>query len=433
MSSALVRITIAIAAALAPALATPATVAIVGGNVHTVTDRGMIAGATVLIEDGRIVAVGTDVVVPDGATRVEARGKVVTPGIFEPYSAIGLVEVSLVDETADAWQSSVRFSAAFDVVDAINPHSVLIPVNRLEGVTRAMVAPQLPQNLQPGVTAGPITGVGAVIDLGGGRDFLVARGAAMFALLDEQGALLAGGSRTNAFLALEEALQDAADYRDHRAAFEQRSRRDYALGRLDLEALQPVLAGRTKLVVTAERASDIEAALRLAARYSLALVIAGAAEGWTVADQLAAARVPVILNPLQDLPGRFDQLGSTLENASRLHAAGVTIAFSIGDSHNAGNNRQAAGNAVAHGLPWPAALAALTINPARIYGLDARVGTVEPGKDADLVVWDGDPLEVTSAADQVLIGGEVIPMVSRQTLLRDRYENLAEPLPPAYR
>jgi imidazolonepropionase-like amidohydrolase len=409
------------------------TIAIVGGNVQTATARGMLAGATVLVQDGRITGVGTDVAIPPDAKRIDAQGKIVTPGIFDTLSYIGIVEISLVDETADASSASVRYNAAFDVAEAINPRSVLIPINRIEGITRSLVAPQPPQELQPGQTASPITGLGAVIHLGGGPDYLMARGVALFAELDEQGAALAGGSRIGAMLSLEEALQDAEDYRDHRADFEKRARRDYALGRLDLEALQPVLAGKTKIVVRAERASDIEAALRIAQRHRLQLVIAGGTQAWMVAPQLAQAQVPVILDPLQDLPDRFEQIGATLENAARLHTAGVTIAFSIGDSHNARNLKQSAGNAVAWGLPWPAALAAITLNPARIFGLDASLGTIEPGKLADIVVWSGDPLEVTTFAEQVLINGLVMPMESRQTLLRDRYMDLKDPLPPAYR
>ncbi len=418
--------------ALAPACAAAQTIAIVGGNVHTVAAHGMIEGATVLIRDGQIAGVGTDLEIPPDATRIDAHGKIVTPGIFDTLSYIGIVEISLIDETADASSASVRYNAAFDVAQAINPRSVLIPINRIEGVTRSLVAPQPAQGLQPGQTASPITGLGAVIDLGGGPDYLTARAVALFAELDEQGAALAGGSRIGAMLSLEEALQDAEDYRDHRPDFEQRARRDYALGRLDLEALQPVLAGKTKIVVRAERASDIEAALRIAQEHRLQLVIAGGTQAWMVADQLARAQVPVILDPLQDLPDRFEQVGATLENAARLNAAGVTIAFSIGDSHNARNLKQSAGNAVAYGLPWPVALAAITLNPARIFGLDGRLGTLEPGKDGDVVVWSGDPLEVTTFADQVVIHGHIVPMVSRQTLLRDRYLDLKRPSPPAY-
>jgi imidazolonepropionase-like amidohydrolase len=175
------------------------------------------------------------------------------------------------------------------------------------------------------------------------------------------------------------------------------------------------------VVVSVNRASDIAATLKLAQHFGLRLVIEGGAEAWMVADQLAKAQVPVLLNPLQDLPDSFDTLGSTLENAARLNKAGVMIAFETNDSHNARNIKQAAGNAVAYGLPYTAALAAMTINPAKIYGIESQVGRLVPGTDADVVIWSGDPLEVTSFADAVFIRGQQIPMVSRATQLRDRY------------
>jgi len=254
----------------------------------------------------------------------------------------------------------------------------------------------------------------------------------MFAVLGERGAGLSGGSRGGAMLRLREALQDALDYAANRKAFEQGDRREYALSRLDLEALGPVVKGQLPLVVAADRASDIEATLRLAKELDLKLILAGAAEGWMVARQIAEAKVPVLVEPLTNLPESFESLGATLENPARLHKAGVTIAFMTGDAHNARNIKQSAGNAVAYGLPWDAALAAMTSVPARIWGIADRYGTLEPGKDADVVIWDGDPLEVTTFADAVFIRGREIPMKSRQTELRDRYKNLQTPLPPAY-
>lgn len=390
------------------------TWAITGGTVHTLAAAGKLENATVLIRDGRIAAVGPNVAIPDDAERIDARGKVVTPGIFDPESQFGVVEVAAVKETRDASAGDSRFSAAFDVADAINPRSVLIPVNRIAGVTRAMVSPT-------GGDEHIISGRGAIIDLGSTTGFVHRDPAAMFAVLGESGAAQAGGSRAAALLALREALQDARDYGENKGAYESNRRRPYALARLDLEALQPVIAGELPLVVHVDRASDIEAALRLAHDFKLKLVVSGGAEAWRVADELAAARVPVLLNPLQDLPARFETLGATLENAARLQKAGVLIAFATGDTHNARNLTQAAGNAVANGLPWPEALKALMLNPAKIYGMDDRLGTLEPGRAADVVVWSGDPLELSTFADQVFIAGRPVPMVSRQTLLRDRY------------
>jgi imidazolonepropionase-like amidohydrolase len=207
----------------------------------------------------------------------------------------------------------------------------------------------------------------------------------------------------------------------HRGDYDAARRRRYALGRLDLSALEPVVRREIPLVVAVERASDIRALLALARELDVSVVVTGGAEAWMVAADLAAARVPVILNPLTDLPYAFESLGATLENAARLARAGVVIAFETGDSHNARNLTQLAGNAVAAGLPYDDALKAISANPARICGMGARLGTIEPGKDADVVVWSGDPLELTSAAEAVFVRGVSVPMVSRQTLLRDRY------------
>ena len=408
-----------------PCAAHAETLVITGATVHTLGPEGTIKNGTVVIENGRIRAVGATVAVPAGARRIDARGKVITPGLFDSLSGIGTVEVNAVDPSNDAEVEDDRITAAFNIADVLNPRSTLIPVNRIEGLTRAVVAPQPGKSL--------IAGQGAVIHLGGPGDYLVRSPIAMFAELGETGSRLSGGSRGGAILRLREALQDALDYAANRKAFEQGDRREYALSRLDLEALVPVVKGTLPLVVTANRASDIEAALRLAKDFNLKLILAGADEGWVVARQIATAKVPVLINALEDLPDRFEALGATLENAARLYKAGVTFAFMTGDAHNARNLKQAAGNAVAYGLPWDAALAAITTVPARIWGIADRYGTLEPGKDADVVSWDGDPLELTTFPDAVFIRGVEIPMKSRQTELRDRYKDLTGPVPPAYK
>ncbi len=387
-------------------------VAITGATVHTMGPAGTLHDATVLIAGGRIQAVGAGIAVPAGARRIDATGKVVTPGLLDSFTQLGLVEVSAVEDTEDATNADLQVSAAFDVADGINSRSMLLPVNRVEGITRAVSAPATGKSL--------FLGQGAVIHLGGGPQTVVRRSVAQFVALGEGGARLAGGTRGVAALRLREALRDALDYDANRAAYDRAERRPYSLPRLDLEALLPVARGEQPLVVLVNRASDIEQVLELARRMKLRLILAGAAEGWEVAGEIAAARVPVLLDPLANLPESFEEMGATLENAARLARAGVTLAFLTGDSHNSRNLRQAAGNAVAYGLPWDAALAAMTVNPARIWGLD-DYGTLEPGKDADVVIWDGDPLEVTSAAERVFIRGREMPRDSRQIRLRDRY------------
>jgi len=414
--------------ALALSAATPAAaevVAITGATIHTLGPQGTIENGTLVIENGKIRAVGAALPVPDATRRIDASGKVVTPGLFDSLSRIGVTEVNAVQGSNDARVEDDRITAAFNVVDGFNSRSTLIPVNRVEGLTRAVVAPNPGKSL--------IAGQGAVVHLGGPGDYLVRSPAAMFAVLGESGANLTGGSRGGALLRLREALQDALDYAANRKAFEQGDRREYALSRLDLDALVPVVKGELPLVVSVNQASDIESALRLAKELDLRLILAGASEGWVVARQIADAKVPVLVNPLENLPGRLESAGATLENPARLAKAGVTLAFMTSDAHNVRNLKQAAGNAVAYGMPWDAALAAMTSVPARIWGIADRYGTLEPGKDADVVIWDGDPLELTTFADAVFIRGVEIPMTSRQLELRDRYRDLDGPLPPAYR
>ena len=415
-------------AALAAAPAFADTYAITGGTVYTLGAAGKIEHGTVIIRDGKIVAVGAGVAIPAGATRIDASGKLVTPGIIDPQSSFGLNEVDQVTQTQDSALTSTHFTAAFDPTEGINPHSMVIPVNRIEGVTRAVIAANNNSSI--------LQGRGSIISLDGAQGYVLKDPAALFVSLGEAGQKTAGGARAGALAALREAFQDAKDYAANRAAYDKAGRRAYSLSRPDLEALQPALRGELPVVVEVDRASDIEAALNLGAEFKLKLVVSGGAEAWMVADALAKAKVPVILNPMRDLPEAFESLGARLDDAALLQKAGVVIAFETGDSHKSWNVKQFAGNAVANGLSWTDAFKAISLNPARIYGMDKSVGTLEAGKDADLVVWSGDPLELTSFADAVFIRGKAMPMTSRQTELRDRYlpyiKTDAPALPPAY-
>ncbi len=398
-------------------------VAIVGGQVHTVSG-GMIEDGTVLIRGGRVEAVGRNVTVPDGILRLDARGKVVTPGLFDLGTQIGLVEVGLEAQTRDTGMDDDAVTAAFDVLDGVNPHSTLIPVNRLGGITTVLSSP----------SGGLIAGQGAVLDLTGGSlgRMLARPRAAMVASYGSDAAAATGGSRGAASLRLREVLEDARFWRENRAQFERGAARPLSHSRLDLEALQPVLAGETPLVVAVDRASDILAVLRIAREYGLRLVIAGGAEAWMVADSLAAADVPVVVKPLTNLPASFDRLGARFDNAAVLHEAGVRVALSSFDTHNARNLVQEAGNAVRYGLPWEVALRGVTLEPARALGLADRYGSLEPGRVGNVVIWSGDPFELSSRAEAVVIRGEVMPEASRQRDLFERYRALEETA-PAYR
>jgi imidazolonepropionase-like amidohydrolase len=400
----------------APAAATGETVAIINGRVLPVSGSAVDGGA-VLIVNGKIAAVGSNVVVPPGARVIDAAGKVVTPGWLDSATQLGVVEIpSAAEGTADQTTSDPGLSAAFNVVDSFNGDTTLIPVTRVEGITRAVVMP---------IGTHVLIGQGAVIDLSGAQApaAIVKSPAAMFAQLGEAGAAAEGGSRSSAMLRLREALQDTLDFSRNRVAWSSAQRRPYTRGRLDLEALVPVVRGELPLAVQANRASDLLAAMRLAQEFKLKLILMGAAEGWRVADQLAAQKVPVVIKPLTNIPS-FDALGATLENAARLSKAGATLVLSSFDTHNARNLRQEAGNAVAYGLDRDAALRAVTLTPAEVWGISARYGSLEAGKDADVVVWSGDPFELTTGAEHVFIQGREMSRDTRQRQLLERYRTI---------
>jgi len=421
--------TLALLALTLPAAAD--TTAIVGGKVHTVSPMGTIENGTVLIVDGRIAAVGENVNVPAGAKTIDATGKTVTPGLFSPFGQLGLVEVPLSGSPNDYAQRGTQFTAGFDVADAYNPRSTLIPVNRIEGVTRAVVAPT-PGYPDESGSGHILAGLAAIVNLGNG-DVLDQRGAAMVVALGEFGSALSGGTRTAAWLTLRNALDEALDYREHKGDFERGMRREYVHSVNDLEALQGVINGNTPMIVSIDRASDIGVLIDFVDEYSVTAIIIGGSEAWMLADELAATGIAVIVGPTANLPGSFDDINARFGSATILVDAGVKVAIADGDAqtHNARNMTQSAGIAVSHGLDWDAALRAITLTPAEIFGVAATTGSIETGKAADVVIWPGDPLELTNYPEAVFINGDAVPMVSRQTLLRDRY--LQADKPPAYR
>lgn len=411
------------------------TTAIIGATVHTVGPQGTIENATIIVTDGRIVAVGENIAAPAGATLIDASGKVITPGLFTPYGDIGLVEVGFSAGPVDRVQRGDQFTAGFDIADAFNRRSTLIAINRIEGVTRALIAPSAGRPDDSGNTSHIFSGLASVANLGDGADSIDRRAVALVVNLGESGVSFAGGSRAAVLLLLRQAFDEARDYTIHGDAYERGQHSDYSYSVADLEALQSVLSGDVALLANVDRASDIEVLIAFSREYGIRTIIRGGVEAWMLADELAAANIAVILAPTANLPSNFDRINANLKSAPILAAAGVKIAFADNESqtHNARNITQSAGNATAEGLPWDEALRAITLTPAEMYGVADRVGSIEPGKDADIVIWPGDPFELMIYADQVFIKGESIPMVSRQTLLRDRYLDTDDTRPPAYR
>jgi imidazolonepropionase-like amidohydrolase len=436
-------------ATLAAACAVQAeTVAITHARILTAAAAGEILDGTLVIKDGKIASVGAYTAVPAGARVIDARGGVVAPGFFATNAALGSVEVQSLG--SDLSVDNPAIGASFDIQYTLNPESVLLPVARLGGLTSAVVMPK-PGRFRGGnddetdastYTAGGgdasrshalFAGQAAVIHLSKGEDILTRAKVGMVVPFGQAGAGIAGGARGAEIVALKAALQDVRDYVKNRAAYDRAGYRDLNLSKADLEALIPVVQGKMPVIADVHRASDIRAVLKLAHDEGFKVILDGAEEGWMVAGEIAKAGVPVLLNPLNDRPDSYEMLAATMDNAARLQAAGVTVALeSEGGDYRARETRYDAGNAVAHGMPYGAALAAVTINPARIFGVAERTGSLEAGKDADLVIWTADPFEPLSQPTAIFIHGQQQPMTSRQLELRDRYKDLNRPLPPGY-
>jgi hypothetical protein len=384
-----------------------ATVFIHDATVHTQTSAGVLEHADIVIRDGHVAELGPHLTAPAGAEVIEATGRAVTPGLFGGLGHLGLEEIGIEPSVDDYALKLGAMRPEFDVTQAFDPDSVILGVGRLGGVTFAQLAP----SAEGGGSI--IAGQGGLVRLNGG----VAGSRALFVETGGQASELSGKSRAGQFMLLAQAVSEV---RAPKLLLPNDTRLLTPAGR---EALNGYLSGAGPVVFDVSRASDIRRVIAFAQREHLHAVVRGGEEAWRVAPELLAANVPVILDPLADLPETFDAVGSTLENAMLLARAGVKVAFSLGDPqpHNMRKVRQAAGVAVAHGLPWETALAALTRNPAEIFGVADRNGSIERGRPADLVLWSGDPLEVTTLADAVWIQGVAQPMRSRQTELRDRY------------
>ncbi|HWC72653.1 MAG TPA: amidohydrolase family protein [Gemmatimonadales bacterium] len=394
------------------------TIAITGGTVYPVSGP-KIENATVLIRDGRIAAVGANVAVPAGATRIDAAGKWVTPGLIDGAGQMGLREISAVQNTNEQRHPGNDVAAAFNVLEGINPASSLVPVNRIEGITTTLAVPD----------GGLILGQAALIDLDGAtiEAMRVKSPAAMVADLSEGSKDAGASSRAGAAQRLRRVFDDALEYSRRKNDYSRAQMQQLAASAADLEALLPVLRGQLPLITIANRRSDIETALRIGKEYKLKLILAGAAEGWMIPAEIAAAGVPVFVEPLDNIPS-YDALGIRYENAPLMAKGGVKVALIETATENTRDLRQQAGNAVANGMTWDQALRAVTLTPAEVLGVADRYGSLEVGKVANVVVWTGDPFEFSTGVEHVYIRGREIPLRSRQTELLERYKSL----PPKY-
>lgn len=409
-----------------PAAAGAQTLAITGGTVFPVSGPPIEHG-TVVIKDGKILAVGANVAIPPGAERIDASGKWVTPGLINASTNLGLSEAGGPEFSGgynDTRANGTKgIAAAFNAWEGINPASTYIVPARQDGITSVIVGPN----------GGLISGRAAFVDLAGETvgAMTVRAPVAMVADFDPASARLA--SRGELLGALRELLGDAKLFATKRGAYDANQTRTFAATRADLEALQPVVAGTMPLVVAVDRVSDIRAVLALGKQFGLKLILLGASEGWEVAADLKAANVPVLVGAMNNIPTTFATLGARQENAGLLRAAGVNVVL-IGNgpgdeaSFNVRNIRQEAGNAVAYGMTWDDALRAVTLAAAETFGVADRVGSLRAGREANVVVWSGDPFEFGTRAERVYIRGVLQTGTSRQDELAERYRRL----PAAY-
>lgn len=393
------------------------TLAVTNARIAIGDGSATLPNATLLVRDGRVVATGADIGIPEGAEVLDAGACWVTPGLIAANTTLGLIEGLIADEGSNDIDSpKSAYSASLSVADSINPAATDISYYRAHGFTRAFVL--------PGAASTIFRGLGAVISTR--ADFPLPYAPETFLVIElgEGGAAIAGGSRAAAISYLRQALADAAA---PRLPFVGRHELPGRLSDTDLEAVRQAIDGRIPVVVLVERRSDIRSLLAIRkAHPKLRMAIVGASEAWLEAEGLNAGEVAVIAAPLSNLPMTFERIAATPYNLPRLEKTGVTVA--VGETGRPADTRQAAAALVAldrlrpgQGMDWNQALAAITSGPAKAVALDGDIGSLLPGRRADFVIWDGDPLEPGSGPVRLFIDGAEQPLATRQTLLRQRY------------
>ena len=376
-------------------------------KIHTATDRGTLENTDLLIRDGKIIRIGKNLTSSRAKVK-DLKGKVISPGLIAPLSQLGIIEIELVPETRD--DRSDIYSAGLSIDSAFNPSSTLIPYNLNGGITLSLTSPS---------SSGLFSGLTSVFSLSGSlEDSLISSNIALSANIN------GGEDSLAAKIQLLEDSLDLSKLVEPNFSFNGGSDlfvpEDVNYSIRDLLAIKRVMSKEIPLVVRANRASDILTLIKFAQRKDINLIINGAEEGWRVSEQLAKAKIPVILRPIDNIPNSFNELGSRLDNAYLLHQSGVKILISSHETHNSYLSRQGAGIAVSYGLPWEEALKGLTSNIADVFKISKR-GSIKLGHIADIVIWSGDPLEVTTFVEEVYIAGKRIPTKSRSMRLKDRY------------
>ena len=399
------------------------TLVIKGGEIYTGLNQESFIG-DILIEGDTILEVSTKPL--KGDVVVDASNKIITPGVIAPDTQIGILEIGAISETRDG--DSDIYSMGFSVYDAINPNSTLIPWNRSNGVTSAITLPDFNWD--------PLSGMASFLLLDGS---LRVNGMPDVALTGEIGAL-SSGSRAESLILLRDLLEFASilDEKDMASSKKiSEAIEDFEIAELmdlqprDVIALYNLLNNSLPLIIKTNRASDILKLIDIKKLYGLNLVLMSAQEATLVADEIAENNIPVIINPFDNIPDSFDELASNIRIAASLEKAGIKVMFSESRTHNYHLIRQGAGNAVANGMSYTGAIMALTSNVAESFNIPER-GRLQQGMKADLVIWEGDPLEPSTFPSKVYINGNDMDLSTRSSRLTERYIDKRD-LPNTYK
>ncbi len=385
------------------------SLAIINATIHTSTEQGVLKGASIVMDNGKITAINPAEVSADEI--IDANGKIVTPGFIASNNQLGLVEVGAVAGSRDAGDDKAGID--FDVSLAYNAHSSLIPYARKGGVTRDVITPYGGDSI--------FAGLASVVDLSGSLESDVQKQAALVVHLGER----RKGSRAFTLQTLINKL-DA-----HQTKLSKKDKKDDDKPSTEDKVMAKVLSGDMPLVISVSRAADIIELIKVKEQFGVNLVLSGAQDAVVVKEHIAKANIPVIISAMDNLPGSFDSLHANLNNAGLLEKAGVKVLLTVGGdaSHNIYQLRFDAGNAVSYGMSQQGALKAVTSNVADVFGINA--GSIEVGKAADVVMWTNDPFEISSNVSRMFINGTEVSTQSRQDKLRDRYTTDSN-MPRAY-
>lgn len=410
------------------------TFLIQNARIHTLVEgASAIESGSILIRDGRIVEIG-DVTAPDGATVIDASGLDVYPGMMDSVSQLGLTEIGAIAATVDTAELG-EMNPHLKAATAIHPASEHLPVARANGITHAVVAPG--QLGGRGGGAG-ITGQASIVHLDGWTveemDIEASAGMVMrwptYSMRSFNPATFRAGRRSfsEAEEAYEKAVAELAEVLDAARRYADGVSSGAAERDIRLEALGPVLRGEMPLLVVANGEREIRHAVAFTKEQGVRMMLLGGSEAWKAKELLAESNIPVILGPTQRLPGEEDApYDRPFTTPGELHEAGVTVAFSSFGSSNSRLLPYEAGHAVGYGLPQEEAIRAITINPARFFGLDEDFGTIEEGKVANLMIVNGDPLEIRTEVQHVFVNGVPVSLDNRHLSLYEKYRSRPKP------